>query len=147
MSPRRTFHNSPPKGNVMDQPPIDMAKAEFGRRLQHFLTEKGWSQSDLARAATKHMPAKKPFRRDNVSNYIRGLQVPTPVRMNAMCMALGVSQFDLVPTGAVRSVDSNAPPLEMRPVDGGNVFLRINQIMSQDMALKILALISKDQVS
>lgn len=92
---KRRFHNPAPRGDEAASGGQDALKAEFGRRLQHALTEKGWNQSDLAREATKHMPGKQTFGRDNISNYVRGKQVPGPVRLKAICAALGMKQEDI----------------------------------------------------
>ncbi len=135
------FHNAPPRLDNQADVPVDAARAEFGRRLQHMLKERNWNQSDLARAATKHMPGKKQFRRDNISNYVRGQQVPGPVRMKALCEALGVSRDDLLPPFAVRSVDSLVPPLDMRSQPDGRVYLRVNQVVDQVIAMQIITLL------
>jgi transcriptional regulator with XRE-family HTH domain len=138
---RRQFHNPPPQ-DLPAGATIEALKREFGRRIQHYLTEKMWNQSDLAREATKHMPGKEDFRRDNVSNYVRGKQLPGPVRMKALCAALGVSQDQLVPAGAISMVDEEAPPLEMRSVGEGRVSLKLNQIVDQGVAMQIIALLT-----
>lgn len=139
--PRRRFLNPPPSsGDAIPAASVDRARREFAKRLQALMTEKGWSQSDLARAAAKFMPDKK-FNRDNVSLYVRAQQLPGPVRLRAMCKALGVTEDRLTPPGAVATVDEQAPPMAMRPLGGGNVWLQINQAVPQSVALKILALL------
>ncbi len=137
---RRQFHNAAPKGlSVM--PTISEVRREFGRRIQRIITEKGWNQSELSKQATKFMPGKRPLTRDNVSKYVRGQQIPGPVRMRALCKALGVEPEDLVPIGAVQSVDDDAPPLRVDTLADGRVFLRLNQVTDMDIAMKIMALL------
>ncbi|MBO4228001.1 helix-turn-helix domain-containing protein [Bradyrhizobium neotropicale] len=138
---RRRYINPPPSADdATAAASITTAKREFAKRLQHLMTEKGWNQSDMARAAAKFMPDKK-FNRDNVSLYVRAQQLPGPVRLRAMCRALGVEESALIPPGAVATVDEGAPPLALRPIDASTVWLQINQAVPQDVAMKIIALL------
>lgn len=148
MPPRRqvpVYHNPSPRfDNSVDLAPDD-ARLEFGRRLSKLIAARNWNQSDLARQATKHMPGKQSFRRDNVSNYVRGQQIPGPVRLKALCDTLGVTKEDLVPPTAVQSVDKYAPPLEMRSAGPGRAFLKVNQVVSQELAMQIIALLEGER--
>jgi transcriptional regulator with XRE-family HTH domain len=140
---RRRFINPPPAADdATTAASVQAAKREFAKRLQQFMTDKGWNQSDLARAASKFMPDKK-FNRDNVSLYVRAQQLPGPVRLRAMAKALGVEETKLIPPGATASVDEDAPPLAMRPLGSGNVWLQINQAVPQDIALQIITLLGQ----
>jgi transcriptional regulator with XRE-family HTH domain len=137
---RRRFINPPPGGG--DDGNIIHLKKEFAKRLQHLMTEKGWNQSDMARAAAKFMPDKK-FNRDNISLYVRGSQLPGPVRLKALCRALGVEQDALMPAGAVATVDENSPPLALRPLGNGNDWLQVNQAVPHDVAMQIMVLLGQ----
>lgn len=138
---RRHFINPPPQGYV-EGAPKEAVLAEFGRLLQKLMVEKNWNQSDLARAAAKYMPNKK-FQRDNISQYVRGLQLPGPVRLNAIARAFGKRPDEILPTRGVAPVESRLPPFAMRSLADGNVFLQINQAVSQDDALKIMQMLKK----
>lgn len=140
---KRRFHNPPPVGDIPGGFEPSPLKAEFGRRLQHALTEKGWNQSDLAREATRHMPGKQRFGRDNISNYVRGKQIPGPVRLRALCDALGMPATDLVPPGAVNTVSGINVPLEVKSAGEGRMLLRVNQVIPTDMAMRIIALLGQ----
>lgn len=145
---RRRFINPPPSQDGEFNPAnIAALKREFAKRLQAKLVEKGWNQSDFARAAAKHMPNKK-FNRDNVSLYIRAEQLPGPVRLAAMLAALGCTKEELLPTGAVATVDEKAPPpLAMYPTGNPSiVMLHINQAVDQDLALKILGMLRQTHI-
>lgn len=135
---RRRFINPPPAGGEGGN--IVHLKNEFAKRLQHLMTEKGWNQSDTARAAAKFMPDKK-FNRDNISLYVRGSQLPGPVRLKALCKALGVEQDKLIPAGAVATVDEGSPPLALRPLGNGQDWLQVNQAVPHDVAMKIMVLL------
>lgn len=143
MAARRHFYNRAPKGLPPDAP-VDAALAEFGRRLQKRMSEKGYNQSDLAREASKHMPNKK-FGRDNISNYVRGVVFPGPIRLHALAKALGVKPDDLVPEHGLPSTDDRAPPYDIRATSDGNVWLRVNQAVSHEVAMKVLALLGQDK--
>lgn len=137
---QRQFHNTPPQPGTLVASK-EAAMAEFGRRLQAKMIEKGWNQSDFARAASKHMPGKKGLGRDNVSNYVRGLQFPGPVRLTAILKTLGVPREELVPAGAVVSVDDKTPPLSFKSTGDGNVWLQVNQAVSMEVAMQIVQLL------
>src|SRR5690349_8661860 len=117
----RPYVNRPPR-ELPAGVPTDAALAEFANKLQKLLVDKDWNQSDLARAAAKFMPDRK-FHRDNISNYIRGQSFPYPVRLKAIAKALGVDPSDLRPAG-LPSASDKAPPLDIRALGDGNVFLR-----------------------
>jgi transcriptional regulator with XRE-family HTH domain len=122
--------------------PYDAVAIEFGKRLQHFTADKGWNQADLAREASKHLAGSKQFRRDNISLYTRGIQMPGPARLRALCKALGVHESDLVPEAVSSTAES--PPLALKPMDGtANVWLQVNQAVSMEMALEIAAILRK----
>ncbi len=142
---KRQFLNAPPTA-LPDGAPHSAVKAEFGRRIQALLVTKGWNQSDLAKQASKHMPGRQQLTRDNVSNYVRGQQLPGPVRLRALCGALGVSASDLLPAQAMQSVDDAAPPLSVKALANGQVFLQINQVTSMDTAMKVMTLLGNHKV-
>jgi transcriptional regulator with XRE-family HTH domain len=112
---------------------------EFGRRLQHFIAERGWTQAEFSREASKFLPKNKKLRRDNISLYCRGAQMPSELRIIAMVKALKITREELVPEPATEG----APPFAMKPMEGENVWLQVNQVVSLPMALEIAALLSK----
>ena len=133
---KTAFHNAPP--NPAFDPasaPKDELRREFGRRLQAAMVEKGWNQSELGRRAG--------VSRDNVSNYVRGTNLPGPAIVKRLAEALGVDGAWLLPLGAAgaRSVDRDAPALEVKSAGGDLAWLRINQQVKWDVALKIMALL------
>lgn len=136
---RRPFHAGPPTGFHAGAP-AEAIKAEFGRTLQKRLVDKNWNQSDLAREAAKHMPDKE-FSRDNISQYVRGLTLPGTMRLNALSKALGCKSTDLLPVRSTETVDSKAPPLDMRSLGDGTVWLRVNQAVPQGVAMQIMNLL------
>lgn len=137
----RQFHNAAPRADASaPQTPADVNR-EFARRLNAMMIERGWNQSELARQAAHHMPEGKDFGRDCVSGYIRGLNVPQPVRLKALCAALGCDPDDLLPSRGVPSVDTRRPEIEMRALPGGKAHLRIDKAVSLKLALKIMSMI------
>ena len=132
------FRNRPPD----DEPPHrsfpeQQIKQDFARRLDAAKLKKGWNQSELARHAALHMPSGR-FNRDNISNYINAKHTPGPVHMHALCKALGVEPADLMPVGATPSAEDAAPPLDLKDLGDGTVFVRINKRLPAAKALQIL---------
>lgn len=139
--PRRDYVNPAP-GNIPAGAPKDAVKVEFAKRLQNAIIDKGWSQSDLARRASKHMPEGKSIGRDLVSNWIRGLSLPRPHHLKALAKALGMDQKELLPSSP--SVGAAAPSFDIRQIEDGLVWLRINQATDYETALKIMGLLRPD---
>lgn len=131
---------NPPPGGLPQGAPVEAVKAELAKRLQQAIVEKGWNQSELARRAAIHMPDKI-FGRDNVSNYIRGASLPGPGHLKALARALGKDPLDLLPTRGMPSVEDKVPAFDMRDVGGGQVWLRVNQAVSWDVATQIMGLL------
>lgn len=137
----KPYHAAVPRGFTAGAP-AEAVKAEFGRVLQKRMVDKNWNQSDLAREAAKHMKDKK-FQRDNISQYVRGLTLPGPVRLAALAKALGCKPADLLPVRSTETIDAKSPPLDARDLGDGTVWLRVNQAVPQSIALQIMQLLMK----
>jgi len=133
---KKAFHNAPSEGAIMDGAPKEAVRREFGKRLQGAMIDAGWNQSDLARQAG--------FGRDNVSAYIRGISMPGPLHLNAMAKAFGMKVEELLPSKAMPSIDQVIPAMDIRDIGKGMAWLRINQAVDWDVALKIMAMLKSD---
>ena len=105
---------------------------EFGRKLQRELIRKQWNQSDLARAAKKFVPD---IERYNVSHWVRGQHIPTPVNLDAIARALGIDPSVLMPQAPIHN-GSGAPspsPLRTEVLPGGQ---RINVDLHRTMSIE-----------
>jgi transcriptional regulator with XRE-family HTH domain len=118
--------------------PRALTRQEFGRRLATLLLDKGWNQSDLARAAE--------LGRDSISTYVNGKTFPTPKALKALSEALGVSKDDLLPNQMMQAMDDEHPAVELKQAAGhpNKAWLRINRAMSFATAAKIIELINKE---
>lgn len=118
--------------------PRALTRQEFGRRLATLLLDKGWNQSDLARAAE--------LGRDSISTYVNGKTFPTPKALKALSEALGVSKDDLLPNQMMQAMDDEHPAVELKQASGhpNKAWLRINRAMSFATAAKIIELINKE---
>jgi len=140
---RSRLYLAAPTKDVPPDMDISAIKHEFSRRLQALMIERGWSQSDLARAASPFMANGK-FNRDNISLYIRASHLPTEKYLQALLKALKVNRDDLIPKAAIRTGDVDPfPPLAMKPMANGNTWLQINQGVPVDVAMKIIALLGQ----
>ncbi len=131
---------SPRKAKLVEAPK-DAVKVEFARRLQAAMHRKGWNQSELSREAQKHMPLGKPLGRDSVSGYIRAQTMPLPLKLDALCGALGVTREDLVPMKGCQSAGDDNPPLDVRDIGDGMAQLRVNQTVRWADAVEILRIL------
>ena len=75
-----TRHHLAPSIDTADMSPRELTKQEFGRRLMALMLDKGWNQSELARAAK--------LGRDAISTYIRGISFPEPKNLVKLAQAL-----------------------------------------------------------
>lgn len=126
--------------------PVDAVKVEFARRLQHAMNRKGWDQAELARraGASAGRDSKLKLGRDSVSKYTRGLNLPGPAALSAIAKALGVKPEDLLPTRGVASAGDANPPLDIRVIEGGMVWLKVNQSVPYDIAMQIMKLLKTE---
>jgi transcriptional regulator with XRE-family HTH domain len=142
---RRQAHNEvdPARRLSADAPP-DVLKAEFGRRLQRALADKGWNQSEFARRAMAHAVEGVVVDRDKISKYVNGKHLPAPPVVDALAKTLGIDPADLLPRG-VQSAGRRNPPFEATQTDeDGLVWLRVNQAVTWGAAVKIKDILDND---
>ena len=134
------IHNSNPQP-IPDDAPKEAAKVEFAKRLQKAIAEKGWNQSELARRATEHMPDGQKVGRDSVSQYIAAKTFPSRTKSLAIAKALDIDEKELIPTRGVKDSADKVPAVDVRQMEDGLAWLRINQRVPWPIALKVLALV------
>ncbi len=122
--------------------PREVALVEFGRRVQKFMVEKGFtSQADLARKASQFLPEGKSFNRDTISKYIKGITLPRAAHLSALAKALDVAEDELVPKQLSKTTTPETVAVNVSTVDEDTAWLRINQAVPWSTAVKILALL------
>ncbi len=114
-----------------------LSKEQFGRSLYRRMVEKGWNQSELARRAD--------IPRDSVSKYIRGISTPTEQSLRALATALDTTPEELLPNHVEMAVSQDTLSLEIRtsPAAPNAAWLRVNQLVSIETALKVAALLNQ----
>jgi transcriptional regulator with XRE-family HTH domain len=70
---------------------------DFGQKLRELRVDKGISQDDLAR--------KMNLTQGSISQFEKGLRLPTPLNIEKLCGILGVSRESLVGKEEQKSVD------------------------------------------
>lgn len=124
--------------------PRDVIRAEFAQRLAKEMDKRGWTQSDMARAAQKFLPTGETFRRDAIHVYLNKSALPRPRQLNAIAKALGLQPEDLLP--GVRTA-SETLPLSMRtlPDKPGKAWLHVDMECSLATAAAIISMLERDQ--
>lgn len=140
MTKRRNAIHSDPSSLPLDAP-RDAVLVEFGRRLQKHMVMKGWNQAELARRASDHMPGETQMSRDNISKYMNGVSMPSPMRLQAFAKTFNVSPNELLPSRGIVQVAEKMPAFDMRDIGDGNVWLRVNQSIEWPKALKIMGIL------
>ncbi|ORE89955.1 hypothetical protein ATO13_23821 [Stappia sp. 22II-S9-Z10] len=117
----------------------------FAKRLNEAMVSKGWSQSDLARQASRFLADGKTFHRDNISKYVRAISAPGPVHLSAMARALGMQPNDLLSDTNVPSIQSSQSIVVQGDVDGeGLAWLKIDRPVSWETAMEVMRLLRED---
>lgn len=143
----RKSHHALAPSEAEELTPTQLTKQEFGRRLAALILERGWNQSDLVRKVNDMFPdLDRPFGRDAVSTYVNGRRFPTPKSLNMLCQALGVTRDELLPNASIQAINDENPALELRQAAGhpGKAWVRVNRMMSFDVAAKIVSLINEE---
>jgi transcriptional regulator with XRE-family HTH domain len=122
-------------------------KKAFGRMLRKLMTDKSMSGAELARQATKLLPAGKTIGRDNISWYLNGRSMPTPPYLNAIAKVLDTNPQFLVPRDHSQA-PGEAPPIEASGNDirmnlspNGEMHLMLNIHVPRALGWKILQMI------
>jgi transcriptional regulator with XRE-family HTH domain len=118
-----------------DATPQDIMKQQFSRRLWALMVEKGWNQSELARAAG--------LGRDIVSVYINAKSLPEPKNLKKLADAFNMPMAQLYPQGAQVGASQETPAIEFRQAMGGQSkgWLRVNVEISAVKALRIMQIV------
>ena len=110
------------------------AKA-VGERLRVLILERGWNQSELAR--------KSGMRPSNVSNYLRGSNVPNPRQLAKLAEALGTTPADILNFGGEASPAPGSRAVSLTPVDQreGHMRLQVDQVVPAELATQVIGLL------
>jgi transcriptional regulator with XRE-family HTH domain len=127
--------------------PFEQIELErFAKKLQAARTKKGWSQSDLARAVwgshtnqrTGKVGAKN---RDRISVYEAGKSFPDPHNLVKIADVLGVSPEALAPDITAATMERENPEVAI-VAHGDKVHLKVNKVISFDLASRVMALLN-----
>lgn len=122
---------------------------QFARRLHELMSQRGMSQSDLAREVwgtttdTRGYTVAK--NRDRIGAYLRGESLPEPQNLSRLAEALGAKTEELAPEIVASTVDRENPEIAMTMVAGHHdkVHLQINKLVSLALATKIIGLLAE----
>jgi transcriptional regulator with XRE-family HTH domain len=126
---------------------MQMELEQFASRLQHFRTEKGWSQSDLAREVWGEIETragrKVAKNRDRISTYEMGKSWPDPHNLMKIASALGVPPEELAPDITAATVDRQNPEFAMTVVAGHSdkCHLKVNKLVPWSIATMVSQLL------
>jgi transcriptional regulator with XRE-family HTH domain len=126
---------------------MQMELEAFASRLQHLRSEKGWSQSDLAREVWGTIKTKAgrevAKNRDRISTYEMGKSWPDPHNLMKIAEALGVPPEDLAPDITAATVDRQNPEIAIIAVAGhaDKVHLKVNKLVAMNIATMIMQLL------
>lgn len=142
---RTHMHRPTPKPIDVKYMTREASRDVFSQKLQAAMDAKGWNQSDLARAATVALGGEGVIQRDNISKYINGKAIPSSPKLHAISTALGVTKDELIPGVSVMQPTVRNAPIGVDDLGDGKAWLRVNQPVSWDVALKILDMLKGDK--
>lgn len=121
--------------------PRHLTRQEFGQRVYRLMLDRNMNQSDLARRADQP--------RNNISTYIRGVSLPTPLNLKKLADALGVEPEILLPNHTEAAIRDDVPSLELRvsTSDPLKAWLQVNRLVSTGAAAKIIEILNGDNAA
>lgn len=140
---KRPTQNPPADALPKDAPP-DAVKIFFARKLSELMRQKGWRGSETARRVTENAPPGVEISRSAISSYVLGKNLPTDVPLAAICKTFGVEPKDLLPSLG-RPAAGKEDAFAIRKLDDGTVWLRVNQAVAYETALKVMALMHEGE--
>jgi len=126
---------------------------EFARNLYRRLMDKGWTQSDLARAAFGTTTDARGYKvakgRDRISVYLRGKAFPEPKTLARIAKALDCTPEELAPEAHASAIDREHPELAINVAAGhpDEVHLIVNKIVKSSVAAQVFALLADSDES
>ena len=123
---------------------------EFARRLHKAMLDRGWNQSDLARAAWGESREDsrgyaQPIGKDRVSVYLKGHVLPDSQNLQKLATALEMTVEDLAPA-VVTEKPETSTPTGIRPAsEPGKFFISIGDPISMKLAAKILLMVEEEK--
>ena len=128
---------------------MEMELEQFANRLQALRSEKGWSQSELARQVWGEIETKEGKKvarnRDRISVYEKGKSRPDPHNLKAIARALGVTPEELAPDILGSTVERQNPELAIVAIAGhaDKVHLRVNKLVTMAMATEVMQVLGR----
>jgi len=139
----RQHHTPPPSGTMSSAASPEAIRMEFARRLQAALSERGWTQAELARRTAPLLKHSR-LGRDNISKYVRGKVLPLPPSLEAMAKVLEMKPSELLPARAAPAAGAEYPPLSAQDVGEGRVWLSVNRTVTWRTGLEILRILHEE---
>lgn len=143
-----TVHPDEPTG--VSRSRVKLRSQEFARRLHKAMLDRGWNQSDLARAAWGESRAdsrgySQPIGKDRVSVYLKGRVLPDAQNLQKLATALEITVEELAPLNATPTPETSTPT-GIRPAsEPGKFFVSIGDPISMKLAAKILLMVEEEK--
>ena len=122
---------------------------DFARRLHHYMTQRGWTQSDLAREVWGERMNSRGYKeakgRDRISVFLKGNTMPETTTLEALAKALDVTPEDLCPEQHRKAMawEPHAISLTVAPGHTNKARLVIDRIVPFAVGAEIIAILAK----
>lgn len=123
-----------------DVEPAHLIRQDFANRLYNLMHENGWTQAELGRRAGIES-------RDSISTYINARSLPSPLNLEKLAKALGVTPEELLPQRVEQAIAADHPSIEVRvsTTDPTKAWLQINRLVSVKTAVKVVQIVAEDE--
>lgn len=122
---------------------------DFARRLHHYMTARGWTQSDLARAVWGERTNSRGYReakgRDRISVFLKGSTLPETTTLTAIAKALDVEPDDLCPEGHKKAMawEPHSVSLTLAPGHTDKARLVVDRVVPFHVGAEIISILAK----
>jgi transcriptional regulator with XRE-family HTH domain len=123
----------------------------FARKLHEAIVSRNMSPSDLAAEVWGRTTDSRGYSvakgRDRISVYLQGKSVPDPKNLAKIAEVLGMKVEELAPDITASTVEKENPEIAMTAIAGhaDKVFLRVNKLVSLELAARIISMLSESK--
>jgi transcriptional regulator with XRE-family HTH domain len=115
--------------------PKNAAKQIFKNKIYEHILDRGWNNSDMARAAG--------ISRDDVHRYVKGISLPTEGKLRAIAKVMRIEPEELLPNFIASTPSADLPRTSLTE-ENGEAWLIINRAVRLETGLAILGMLRKD---
>jgi transcriptional regulator with XRE-family HTH domain len=112
------------------------AKAIFKKQIYEYILERGWNNSDMARASG--------LSRDDIHRYVKGISFPSETKLRALAKTMKMEPEELLPNFVPSLPSSELSPASLVTRPDGVTWLTVNKSVSPQVGTAVMNLLYED---